>query len=74
MEFYLYPSFPCVVSENMMVPYLENILPEKRKFVDSLKISKEDVNEIEQRTRMQVNVPQWVNAKIGVHRVGGAVS
>ena len=44
----------------MIAPYLENILlPERREFVDRLKISSEDVGEIEQRIRMQVNVPEW---------------
>lgn len=62
-EFYSYPPFPFVEAENVMATYLMSILPKKRKFVDSLKISKEDVHRIEQSTRMQVDVPEWFDLR-----------
>lgn len=46
-----------------MAPYLENISPEKRQFIESLKISKDNVSEIEERTRMQVDEPEWFNLR-----------
>ena len=63
VEFYMYPPFPCNDSENKMTPYLENISVEKRQFVEDLRISRDDVDKIEQRTRMQVDEPEWFSLR-----------
>ena len=61
--FYIYPPFPCNDSENKMNPYLKNISVEKNQFLEDLRISRDDVDKIEQRTRMQVDEPEWFNLR-----------
>ena len=58
--FYIYPPFPCNDSENKMNPYLKNISVEKKQFLEDLRISRDDV---EQRTRMQVDEPEWFDLR-----------
>ena len=62
-EFYTYPPFPINNNENKINSYLENISMEKIQFLEKLKITKDDVDKIEQRTRLQADEPEWFNLR-----------
>ena len=59
VDLFVYPPFPFKDSLSRMNYFLEKLPLDKKKFVELLKINKCDVDEIQLRTNMQADEPEW---------------
>ena len=56
---YTYPAFPLHENFNEISGHLDSLKDEKKRYVNALKIEKEDVNVIEKKTLEQANNKDW---------------
>ena len=56
---HIFPEFPLVLEVDSISKHLEKLSDSKREFVEKLKITPENVDEIEKKTIEQANNPEW---------------